>query len=175
MTRIALLLAVAALALPQAAQAKGQATVRVCGPENCVTLDDGVAYTLGPAETVPQTPPTAAYYRVDVSFEAGRKRETSSSLFVPSSRLLAATADGSGLRGLLWYVPRAEALAQLAPAIRGLEPYEPPAAWPVRVERSAATEPAAAFPYRVAAGAALMLLAIAAFGRLIRLRQARTA
>ena len=175
MTRIALLLAVAALALPQAAQAKGQAAVRVCGPEDCVTLDDGVAYTLGPAETVPQTPPTAPYYRVDVSFEAGGERETSTSLFVPSSGLVAANAYGSGLGTLLWYAPRAEALEQLDPAIRSLEPYEPPAAWPVRVERSAATEPAATFPYRVAAGAALVLLAIAAFGRRIRLRQTRTA
>ena len=118
---------VASLALPAAATAKGMATVNVCGPEECVQLEDPelASRIASPQETV--DPPTPApYYRMRISFEGG---DGYSTLFVPSEELIATNAGG-----LLWYVPRTDALRSLQAAVRGLDAHAAPTAWPRYIE-----------------------------------------
>ena len=119
------------LAVPTAAAAKGLATVIVCGPEECVQLEDRelAARVASPQETV-DPPFPAAYYRVRIAFEGG---DAYSTLFVPSEELIATNAGG-----LLWYVPRAEALRSLQAAVKDLESHAAPRAWPRYIET---TEP----------------------------------
>jgi hypothetical protein len=119
------------LAVPTAAAAKGLATVTVCGPADCVQLEDRelAARVASPQETV-DPPAPAAYYRVRIAFEDG---EAYSTLFVPSEELVATNAGG-----LLWYVPRTEALRSLQAAVRDLESHTAPRAWARYIET---TEP----------------------------------
>lgn len=120
-------LVIASLALPAAATAKGMATVSVCGPEECVQLEDRelASRVASPQETV-DPPAPAAYYRLRISFEGG---DGFSTLFVPSEDLIATNAGG-----LLWYVPRTDALRSLQAAVRGLEAHAAPTAWPRYIE-----------------------------------------
>ena len=178
MKRIAGLLAIASLVLPTAVQAKGMATVQVCGEDGCVTLADRPAYVLSPQETVFEPPPVARYYRLDITLEAGGEQQRRSNLFVPSSGLLAANAGADGV--LLWYVPRTEALNQLRPAIAELEAFEAPTAWPL-VAGSASARASVAdgrdwTPYIVVAG--LIVLTLSAVGlaaRRLRVGRPKTA
>jgi hypothetical protein len=181
MKRIAGFLAVASLVLAPAVEAKGTATLRVCGEDACVTLADRAAYVLSPQETVFEPPPVARYYRLDVTLVAGREPQRHSLVFVPSSGLLAANAGAD--RALSWYVPPTEALNQLRPAIAELEAFEAPTAWPLAVEEAAAASARASVadgrdwtPYIVAAG--LIVLTLAAFvlaARRLRVRRPKTA
>jgi hypothetical protein len=150
-------------------------TVRVCGAEACVTLEDRAAYMLSPAETVLEPPPVGSFYRVDVEFEAGGDRNGYSALFVPSSGLIAANAGAE--RALLWYVPRTEAVEQLAPAVRKLEGFEAPATWPAAVDVQPVQQARTRgwFNYLLAGGVILLVLAGAALGRRNRLIQPRPA
>jgi hypothetical protein len=122
-----LLVVLASLALPTAAAAKGLATVTVCGPQECVQLEDRelAARVASPQETV-DPPAPAAYYRVRIAFDG---RDGYSTLFVSSEKLIATNAGG-----LLWYVPRTDALRSLQAAVSGLEAHEAPAAWPRYIE-----------------------------------------
>ena len=117
----------ASLALPAAAAAKGLATVTVCGPQECVELEDRelAARVAIPQETV-DPPAPAAYYRMRIAFDG---RDGYSTLFVPSEALIATNAGG-----LLWYVPRTDALRSLQAAVSGLEAHEAPTAWPRHIE-----------------------------------------
>lgn len=126
---VAVLTLVAAL-LPAAAGAKGLATVRVCGPDRCATVDDRAIATRvsSPQETV-DPPGTAPYYRLDIAFDAGEATSSYSTLFVPDEGLIASNAGG-----LLWYVPRTDALRALMAASRELEPYGAPRSWPRYVQ-----------------------------------------
>lgn len=163
------------LALPATANAKGMVTIRVCGAEACVTLEDRAAYLLSPAETVFEPPPVASFYRVDIEFEAGGDRNGYSVLFVPSSALIASNVGAA--RALLWYVPRTEALDQLSPAIRELEPFQPPTTWPAAVEaRPASSRNTQGWlRYLLAAGGILVILVAPVLVRRIRPAQTRTA
>jgi hypothetical protein len=122
-----LVVVLGSLALPAAATAKGMATVSVCGPEECVQLEDRelASRVASPQETV-DPPAPAAYYRLRISFEGG---DGFSTLFVPSEELIATNAGG-----LLWYVPRTDALRALQAAVRGLEAHAAPTAWPRYIE-----------------------------------------
>jgi hypothetical protein len=117
----------ASLALPVAAAAKGLATVHVCGPEECVQLEDRelAAQVASPQETV-DPPAPAAYYRARITFDG---RDGYSTLFVPSEELIATNAGG-----LLWYVPRTDALRSLQAAVEGLDAHGAPPAWPRYIE-----------------------------------------
>ncbi len=141
------------------------ATVRVCGAEACVTLEDRAAYVLSPAETVLEPPPVGPFYRMDVEFEAGDDRNGYSTLFVPSSGLIASNAGAE--RALLWYVPRTEALAQLGPAARKLEAFEAPEAWPAAVDAQPVPPSSKRgwSNYLLAGGVILVVLAAAALAR----------
>lgn len=118
-----LVVLLASLTVPTAAAAKGRATATVCGPADCVQLEDRelAARVASPQETV-DPPAPAAYYRVQIAFEGG---DGYSTLFVPSEELIATNAGG-----LLWYVPRTEALRSLQAAVRDLESHATPRAWP---------------------------------------------
>jgi hypothetical protein len=122
-----LVVLLASLAVPTAAAAKGLATVTVCGPADCVRLEDRevAARVASPQETV-DPPAPAAYYRVQIAFEGG---DGYSTLFVPSQELIATNAGG-----LLWYLPRTEALRSLQAAARDLESHAAPRAWPRYIE-----------------------------------------
>jgi hypothetical protein len=173
--RLAAVLAFASLVLPATAEAKGMVTIRVCGADACVELEDRAAYVLSPAETVPEPPPLASFYRVDIEFRAGGDRNGYSVLFVPSSGLIASNVGAA--RALLWYVPRTEALEQLAPAIRELDAFGAPTAWPAAVESPPASSPNGRgwLHYLLAAGGILAILAAPALVRRIRPAQPRTA
>ena len=150
-------------------------TVQVCGAEACVSLEDRAAHMLSPAEGVLEPPPVGSFYRLDVEFEAGRDRNGYSALFVPSTGLIASNAGAE--RALLWYVPRTEALAQLAPAVRKLEAFEAPAAWPAAVDAQPVQQASTHgwFNYLLAGGVILLILAAAALGRRNRRIQPRAA
>jgi len=122
-----LVFVLASLALPAASAAKGLATVSVCGPEECVQLEDRelAARIASPQETV-DPPAPAAYYRVRISFEGG---DGYSTLFVPSEELIATNAGG-----LLWYVPRTDALRSLLAAVTGVDAHAAQTAWPRYIE-----------------------------------------
>jgi hypothetical protein len=173
--RLAAVLALVTLALPATADAKGMVTIRVCGAEACVTLEDRAAYLLSPAETVFEPPPVASFYRVDIEFEAGGDRNGYSVLFVPSSALIASNVGAA--RALLWYVPRTEALDQLSPAIRELDAFGAPTAWPAAVESPPASSPNGRgwLHYLLAGGGILVILSAAALVHRIRPIQPRTA
>ena len=127
MRSFAWLVVLVSLALPAAAAAKGLATVTVCGPQECVQLEDRelAARVASPQETV-DPPAPAAYYRVRIAFDG---RDGYSTLFVPNEELIATNAGG-----LLWYVPRTDALRSLQAAVSGLEAHEAPTAWPRYIE-----------------------------------------
>ena len=150
-------------------------TIRVCGADACVTLEDRAAHVLSAAETVFEPPPVASFYRVDIEFEAGGDRSGYSVLFVPSSGLIASNLGAA--RALLWYVPRTEALDQVSPAIRELEPFQPPTAWPAAVESRPASSPDTRgwFAYVLTACGILAILFAPALLRRIRPGQPRTA
>lgn len=169
------MLALASLVLPGTAEAKGTVTIRVCGADACVELEDRAAYVLSPAETVLEPPPAASFYRVDVEFEAGAESNGYSVLYVPSSGLIASNLGAA--RALLWYVPRTEALEQLAPATRELDPFGAPAAWPAAVDARPAppSNTRGWLSYLLAAGGILVVLAAAALVNRIRPIQPRTA
>lgn len=120
----------AAALLPAVAGAKGLATVRVCGPDGCATVENGViaARVASPQETV-DPPGTAPHFRVDIAFSGGEATSSYSTLFVPDEGLVASNAGG-----LLWYVPRTDALRALLAASRRLEPYGTPRSWPRYVQ-----------------------------------------
>lgn len=122
-----LLVVLASLAVPVAAAAKGLATVTVCGPQECVQLEDRAlaARIAIPQENV-DPPATAAYYRMRIAFDG---RDAYSTLFVPGEELIATNAGG-----LLWYVLRTDALRSLQAAVSGLEAHEAPTAWPRYIE-----------------------------------------
>jgi hypothetical protein len=172
---LAAVLVLASLVLPATAEAKGMVTIRVCGADECVELEDQAAYVLGPAETVLEPPPVASFYRVDVEFVAGGESNGHSVLFVPSSGLIASNLGAA--RALLWYVPRTEALEQLAPATRGLDAFEEAAAWPAAVDARPVppSNTHGRLPYLLAAGGMLVVLAAAALGLRIRPILPRTA
>lgn len=169
------MLALASLVLPATAEAKGMAIIRVCGTDGCVGLEGRAAHVLSPAETVLEPPPVASFYRVDVEFEAGAESNGYSVLFVPSSGLIASNLGAA--RALLWYVPRTEALEQLAPATRELDAFEAPAAWPAAVEARPVppSNTRGWLHYLLAAGGILVVLAAAAWVRRIRPIQPRSA
>ncbi len=175
MKKLAAALALVSVVLPATADAKGMATIRVCGAEACVTLEDRAAYVLSPAETVFEPPPVASFYRVDIAFEAGADRSGYSVLFVPSSGLIASNVGAA--RALLWYVPTTEALEQLAPATRELDAFEAPTAWPAAVEAHPVSSPSGRswLHFLLAAGAILVILAAAPLVRRTRPIQPRAA
>lgn len=167
---VSLLVVLAGLLLPAAASAKGEATVRVCGPTECVLLEDRLlgAHVASPQETV-DPPPASRFYRLEIAFETGATREAYWALFAPEEGLIATNAGG-----LLWYVPRTDALRALEAATRELEAYPEPSAWPRYVE--AADSPARSTPTADGAGdwvptgiaAGALLLAVAAGALLVR-------
>lgn len=162
---------VAAATLPTAAAAKGFATVRVCGPESCATLDDRAlaSRVASPQETV-DPPAASSYYRLDILFEAGDASSSYSTLFVPAEGLIASNAGG-----LLWYVPRTDALGALRAAIADLEPFAAPRAWPRYIESpdprvqlpTAAADGGSRLPVGLA-GAALLLALVVGLSVVVR-------
>ena len=154
-----LVVLLASLVLPAAAAAKGLASVSVCGPAECAQLEDRqlAARVASPQETV-DPPAPAAYYRVRIAFEGG---DAYSTLFVPGEQLIATNSGG-----LLWYVPRTDALRSLQAAVSGLEAHEAPTAWPRWIENAApqATQLSTSrFDWIWPLAAAALMVAVAAF------------
>ena len=129
--RVALVIAVVAgLALAPSAGAKNITKAQACGQDECVALQDRqVMEILNSGGSVSKPPPTAPYLRLDFTFDGGGPNENSfSHLFVPSTGLIG--ANGETQQALLWFENDGVITERFRQAIRGLEPFAAPSAWP---------------------------------------------
>jgi hypothetical protein len=129
--RSLLVLLIVSLALAASAAAKNLTVAQVCGPDDCAPLDrQSVMPLLGGSGS--QSPPPAAYYRLDFTFETpdGVERRSISHLYVPSAHLVAA---GGEVGEVVWFPVKGATLKLLDRATREVEPFGAPAAWPTSI------------------------------------------
>jgi hypothetical protein len=125
-TRLALLLAVAALVVPSAASAKELVAARVCGASACRTVADRATLNEIPGgEDVTGLGAPAAYYRLTlVTAEPNGRRYGFTTYYVPSAKAMSWSEDGL-YRLHPIYGPTANGVMRRITA--GLEPYAAPA------------------------------------------------
>ena len=125
MTRLALLLAVAALLAPSGASAKELVSATVCGGSGCRTLTDRATLNEIPGgEDVTGLGAPAAYYRLNlVTAEPNGGRYGFTTYYVPSARSMSWSEDGL-YRLHPIYGQRANGLMRRITA--GLDPYGAP-------------------------------------------------
>lgn len=121
--RIALLVTLAALALPAAAPAKGVVKVVVCGADGCTNVTSKARDThlmdLGGATGGP-TANGPGFVRLRVSIgEGGRSRVTVRQLYVPARDIIATREDGGGW---VWTAALPDTSRILRRISRGVDP-----------------------------------------------------
>jgi hypothetical protein len=124
-TRLALLLAFAALLAPSGASAKELVAATVCGASGCRTVTDrGTLNEIPGGEDVTGLGAPAAYYRLNlVTAEPGGRRYGFTTYYVPSAKAMSWGEDGL-YRLHRIYGPKANAVMRRI--TEGLEPYAPP-------------------------------------------------
>jgi hypothetical protein len=133
------------LTVTPSATAKGLALDRVCGESGCVTIEeDDLMVTLYIGAVQPE-PPRLPYYRLD-----HRGPAVPSLHFVPARNLAGPMPPG----GRRWFSLDATTVSAIRAAIRGLDPFPPPASWAIRSRGHAESRTRTL-------GAAVLLIALA--------------
>lgn len=183
---------VAALALAAGAGAKELTSAEACGVDDeCAPIHDlrAAMMILESGGSMSPPPSAAPFYRLDFTIDiGGPEHHGFSGVYVPSKGLLATGTDESGT--VSWYPVYGAAMDVIRQAVRDLEPFPTPAAWPSwigdpvsRPASEPAPPPAAVAddradwtPWLIAAGIALLALSCGGFlARRLRLRRPRTA
>jgi hypothetical protein len=126
------------LALPPTALAKGETSVKICGPQGCKAFGD--ARQLGgfpDGGPTGELPPPAPYYELHFTSRGGGASHTWSTWYVPRSKFLADFDEREGTRWMVMDEPK------LAWAAAGLRPFPMPEIAAVTIGfRRVTTEPA---------------------------------
>lgn len=125
MTRLALLLAVAALLAPAGASAKELVAATVCGASGCRTVTDRAMLNEIPGgEEVTGLGAPAAYYRLNVvTAEPSGRRQRFTTYYVPSANAMSWSEDGLYR---LHPIHGAKANGVMRRITEGIEPYAAP-------------------------------------------------
>ena len=121
--RRVLLVLVAALALPAAAQAKEITSLALCGPDECSDVDATGYGHSGPfgGQSGGPPPPPGRFYRLDIGVDHGRG--AFSVYYEPGSGLLA-SEDRPGT--FMWLRPVPKLASELKETAKRLEPFAAP-------------------------------------------------